>query len=90
MKTIEELYKAVLADKALKEKCVEAVKANKLGDFLKEMDCNATVDEIKTFFESKKEVSFDELDAVSGGFDACEVTSFVDDWTEIAENIRNR
>ena len=67
MKTIEELYKSILADSDLKAQCAEAIKANKLGEFLKAQGCDATAEDVKTFFESKKEASFDELDSVAGG-----------------------
>ena len=67
MKTIEELYKAILADNDLKAKCAEAIKGGKLDEFLKAQGCDATAEDVKAFLESKKEVSFEELDAVSGG-----------------------
>ena len=71
MKTIEELYKEVLANKELKEKFVEAVKSSKVEEFLKSQGCDATAEELKTFLDSKKEVSLEELDAVAGGCSGC-------------------
>ena len=67
MKTIEELYKAILADSDLKAKCAEAIKDGKLDEFLKAQGCDATAEEVRAFLDSKKEVSFDELDSVAGG-----------------------
>ena len=67
MKTIEELCKAVLADNDLKAQCAEAIKAQKLDEFLKAQGCGATAEEVKAFLESKKEVSVDELDDTAGG-----------------------
>ena len=67
MKTLEDLYKEILADQELKAQCGEAIKAQKLEEFLKAHECEATMEEVKVFLESKKEVSADELDAVAGG-----------------------
>ena len=67
MKTIEELYKSIVADNELKSQCAEAIKAGKLEEFLKAQGCNATVEEVKAFLESKKEASLDELDTTAGG-----------------------
>lgn len=75
MKTIEELYKEILADKELKATCAEAIKANGLDEFLKAQGCDATAEDVRAFLESKKEVSVDELDAASGG--ACESSDVI-------------
>ena len=74
MKTIEELYKSILADNDLKAQCSEAIKNGKLDDFLKEQGCSATVEDVKAFLENQKEGELDdeELDAVNGGCDADE------------------
>ena len=55
MKTKEELLKEVLADEKLKAEAVKAVKADKLADFLKAHDCNASVDEVIAFVKAKAE-----------------------------------
>lgn len=72
MKNLEEMYKEILADPELKSQCAEALKAGKLEEFLKEQDCEATLEEVKTFWESRKEVSPDELDILAGGCDTHE------------------
>lgn len=65
--TIEELYKKVIADEELRKAYAAAAKDGKVAEFLSENGCTSTKEEIKAFFESKKELSDDELDAVSGG-----------------------
>lgn len=77
MKTLEELYKDILASEELKLQCAEAIKAQKLEDFLKAHECEATMEEVKAFLESKKEVSMDKLDAVAGGCNVAEAISSV-------------
>ena len=67
MKTLEDLYKEILADQELKAQCGEAIKAQKLDEFLKAHECEATMEEVKAFLESKKEVAADELGDVAGG-----------------------
>ena len=77
MKTIQELYAEIMANDELKKAFVEAMKAGKLEDFLKERGCEATEEEVKEFVETKAasdapiELSDDELELVAGG-------SFVD------------
>lgn len=77
MKTLQELYGEIIASDELKRTFVEAMKANKLDDFLKLHDCEATEEEIQEFIETKAaedapiELSDDELERVAGG-------SFVD------------
>ena len=79
MKTIEELYKSILADTELKAQCSEAIKNGKLDDFLKEQGCSATVEDVKTFLENQKEGKLDdeELDTVSGGCNTKEALSSI-------------
>ena len=77
MKTIQELYGEVIASDEQKKAFVEAMKAGKLGDYLKAHGCEATEEEIQEFIEAKAaedapiELSEDELKRVAGG-------SFVD------------
>ena len=77
MKTIQELYSEVIVSDEQKKALVEAMKANKLEDFLKAHGCEATAEEIKEYIEAKAaedtpiELSEDELEQVVGG-------SFVD------------
>ena len=67
MKTLEELYNEILADEGLKEQLKAAAEENKVEEFFKSHGCEATVDEVKEFINSKKEVSLDELDSAAGG-----------------------
>ncbi len=77
MKTVQELYGEIVVSDELKKAFVEAMKADRLQDFLKAHDCEATVEEIQEFVETKAaedtpiELSDNELKAVAGG-------SFVD------------
>lgn len=77
MKTVQELYNEIIAGDEQKRALVEAMKADKLGDFLKLHDCEATAEEVQEFIETKAaedapiELSEDELKRVAGG-------SFVD------------
>ena len=73
MKTVQELYSEIIASNELKKAFVEAMKANKLEDFLKEHDCEATEEEIEEFIQTKAsedtpiELSDEELKRVAGG-----------------------
>ena len=77
MKTMQELYNEVIADKELKAQFVEAANAGKLETFLKEQGCEATAEEVKAFLEAKANedapLSFDELENAAGG--ACNGTT---------------
>lgn len=72
--TIEALYKRIIASDELKSAFVEAVKAQKLGDFLKAQGCEATEAEVVDFLKSLRkgegELADDELNSVAGGCDA--------------------
>ncbi len=71
MKTVQELYGEVVASDGLKKAFAKAMKANKLEDFLKAHDCEATVEEVAEFIEAKAvadapiELSDDELKHVA-------------------------
>ena len=73
MKTIQELYSEIMTSDELKKAFVEAMKAGKLEDFLKERGCEATEEEVKEFVETKAasdapiELSDDELKHVAAG-----------------------
>ena len=73
MKTLQELYEEVKASDDLKKALAEAVKAEKVTDFLKAHDCDATFDELKEFVAEKTaqdkpiKLNDDELDMVAGG-----------------------
>ena len=70
MKTLQELYKEVIASEELKKEFMEASKDEKnVEEFQKKHGCDATFDELKAFFEekSKGELNEDEVEAVAGG-----------------------
>ena len=71
MKSIQELYNEVMENQKLKEKFIEAANAGKQEDFLKEMGCEATPEEVKAFLEAKAQedapLSLDELENSAGG-----------------------
>ena len=71
MKTIQELYNEVMADKDLKAALIGAAKEGKLMAFLKEHGCGATVQEAAAFLQEKTNedvpLSFDELKNAAGG-----------------------
>lgn len=74
--TIEALYKKIIASDELKSAFVEAVKAQKLGDFLKAQGCDAAdaevVDFLKSLRSAEGELADDELSAVAGGCNSTE------------------
>jgi hypothetical protein len=53
MKTVQELYDEVMADKNLLNELIEAVKADKAEDFLKAHGCDATTKEVIAFVKKK-------------------------------------
>ena len=53
MKTLEDLFKEVKADKALKAELIDAVKAGKVEDFFKAHDCNTTTEKAIEFAKAK-------------------------------------
>ena len=71
MKTVQELYKEIMASEELKKGFVEAATAGKQMDFIKEHGCEASAEEIKAFLKGKveedKALSADELENVAGG-----------------------
>ena len=74
--TIEALYKRIIASDELKSAFIEAVKAQKLDEFLKSQGCEATgaevVDFIKSLRKGEGELADDELSAVAGGCNSTE------------------
>ena len=79
MKTIEELYKEVMASEELKKEFL-TLKPEEVEGFAKKNGCEATFADINAFLEEKAkaegELSDDELDQVAGGksVDGMEVT----------------
>ena len=74
--TIEALYKKIIASDELKAAFAEAVKAQKLDEFLKSQGCEAAGAEIMDFLKSLQkaegELADDELSAVAGGCNSTE------------------
>ena len=71
MKTVQELYKEIMASEDLKKGFVEAAKDGKQMDFIKEHGCEASAEEIEAFLQGQSEeeraLSADELEDVAGG-----------------------
>ena len=73
MKTLQEFYEEVKTSNDLKKSLAEAVKAEKVTEFLKANGCDATFDELKEFVAEKTtqdkpiELDDEELDMVAGG-----------------------
>ena len=71
MKTIQELYNEITANQELKAQFLEAAKAGKQEEFLKDHGCEATVEEVKAFLEAKAKedapLSVNELENAAGG-----------------------
>lgn len=74
--TIEALYKRIIASDELKSAFAEAVKAQKLDEFLKSQGCDAAGAEIMDFLKSLRkgegELADDELNSVAGGCNSTE------------------
>ena len=82
MKTIQELYNEVMASEALKEELKEASQKRKVEEFLKQHDCNATMDELRSFLEGvqseDEDLSLDDLELVAGGTHSESMFCYVD------------
>lgn len=53
MKTLEQLFEEVKADKALKAELIQAVKDGKTDEFFKAHDCNTTTKKALEFAKAK-------------------------------------
>lgn len=76
--TVKEAYKKITESKDLKKKAVEAFKAGKADEFLKEQGIDLTLEDIKDYLtKNDRELTKQELDMAAGGCneDGC-------DWTE--------
>lgn len=69
MKNIEELYKEVMENEALKEEFTTAYREGNVSEFLKKHDCDATAEEVSEYVNGVKDeaLSLDDLDNVAGG-----------------------
>ena len=72
MKSIEELYKEVMENEALKAEFATAYREGNVSEFLKKHDCDATAEEVSEYVNGVKDeaLSLDDLDNVAGGGDA--------------------
>ncbi|MBR3241199.1 MAG: hypothetical protein IKF90_00680 [Parasporobacterium sp.] len=70
MRTIEDLYKEIQADKELKQEFVSAFKEGQIEEFLSADDCDAKAADVMVFLkETQDEVaSEDDLTKVAGGW----------------------
>ena len=70
MKTLEELYKEVMASEELKKEFC-ALKPEEVEGFAEKHGCKATLDEIKAFLTEKSkaegEISEEEVEQIAGG-----------------------
>ena len=71
MKTLNELYTEVTASDALKAEFLALKTPEDIVAFAKKNGCDATLDDIKTFFEEKQkssgELNEEDLEQVAGG-----------------------
>ena len=69
MKTVQDLYKEIVASDELKKAFLEAAKDGKLMDFIKAWGCEATEEEIAAFLKEKagRELTDEELGNAAGG-----------------------
>ncbi|MBR2762355.1 MAG: hypothetical protein IKD66_14445 [Solobacterium sp.] len=69
MKTLDELYKSVKSDKAVRMKFTQAMKDGKIDAFLKENDCSASVKDAMAYLRNVKSgaLAEDDLENVAGG-----------------------
>ena len=67
--TIQEAYKKITSSEDLKKKAIEALKAGKANEFLKEQGIDLTIEQINEALKAKKtgELSREELDMAAGG-----------------------
>ena len=68
MKSLQDLYKEIIANEELKKAFMEAAKAGKVLEFIKAQGCETTEEELKAFLSKQSgELSDDELDNAAGG-----------------------
>ena len=77
MKTLEEFYKEVQNNEALKAEFSNAFKEGNSDEFLKKHDCEATTAEVMAYIKGigSQELSDDDLDMVAGGSSGCTTAS---------------
>ena len=68
MKSLQDLYKEIIANEELKKAFMEAAKAGKVLEFIKAHGCETTDEELKAFLlRQSGELSDAELDNAAGG-----------------------
>lgn len=69
MKTFKDLFGEIIASDDLKKAYEDAVNANTVEAFLKDHGCEATLEDIQSFFKEQgvMEMTDDQLSAVAGG-----------------------
>ena len=73
MKTLQEFYEEIKNNGELKKSLAEAVKSEKITEFLKANGCDATIDEVNKFIAENTakdqtiELNEDDLEMVAGG-----------------------
>ena len=74
MKNIEEFYKEVMENEALKAEFAIAYREGNVSEFLKKHDCDATAEEVSEYVNGVKDevLSLDDLENVAGG--SCDLT----------------
>ena len=76
MKSFQDLYDEIIKSDDLKKTFVEAMKENRVIDFLRERGCEGTVEEIREFLLEKAvedkplELSMERLKEVAGGVES--------------------
>ena len=82
MKNIEELYKEVMENEALKAEFATAYREGNVSEFLKKHDCDATVEEVEEYVKGQRdeELSLDDLGSVAGGGGGCGNTASCGDY----------
>ena len=77
MKTLESIINQIKVSEELQKKLVEAAKNNTVAEFLKELGCDATVEEFAAAAKAQSaELRDAELDAVAGGANVDELAFY--------------
>ncbi len=67
MKTIKDFEKEILGNSELKKEFIAIDSDTKMSSFLKEHDCDFSLEEVKEFLKREEEIHDDELNDVTGG-----------------------
>lgn len=87
MKTIKDLFDELNSNDDLKKALAEAIKSEKVADFLKDNGCDATVEEVEAYLQGlikdNADISPEDLKKVAGGHDISpnvEESAFLPPW----------